>query len=335
MNSIFIQIMIALLQDIFAFVDQIIPSPINPLFPYTFSPKGLNNNDDAIITATTLATFNILSYNINNVSVNSSKHRLAIIHAILSSNSDIILLQETNVEWEKAINAAELQKFQYTHYHHPGPKDRAAGGLAVLSQYPLKNVKILDFSRDVDGSVFPAMIFDVDIPIQDKNSLSSSSHEATIHIANVHLRPPVNLDGSAQLDTARKTEPIRVKEAKELIKQSTNQRDATNFTKQPLDIIGGDFNENDNRGGLDYLQSLGYKDALHHVPRRKETHTWPFGNMLTLRKRLDHILWNTSPLTSTIKDIKLKCLNCGVLTGYEEGASDHQPVLARCEMLWY
>ena len=84
------------------------------------------------------------------------------------------------------------------------------------------------------------------------------------------------------------------------------------------------------------MQSLGYKDALHHVPRRKETHTWPFGNMLTLRKRLDHLLWsNTSPLTSTIDDddddikLKLKCLHCGVLTGYEEGASDHQPVLAR------
>ena len=155
-------------------------------------------------------------------------------------------------------------------------------------------MKILDFNRDIDGSVFPSMIFDVDIPIQDMNSLSPSSHEATIHIANVHLRPPVNLDGSAQLDTARKTEPIRVKEAKELVKQYTNQSDATNFTKQPpLDIIGGDFNENHNRGGLDYLQSLGYKDALHQVPRRKETHTWPFGKMLTPRKRLDHILWNT------------------------------------------
>jgi len=323
-NSV-ISIMIALLQDIFAFVDQIIPSPINLLFPYTFTPKDLYNNDDALDNMTT--SFNILSYNINNV----APHRLAIIHAISSSNSDIILLQETNVEWEKAINAAELQ-FQYTHYHHPGPNDRAAGGIAVLSQYPIKNVKILDFSRDIDGSVFPILIFDVNIPIKDKNSLSPSSHEATIHIANVHLRPPVNLDGSAQLDTARKTEPIRVKEAKELIKQSTNQRDTENLTKHPpQDIIAGDFNENDNRGGLNYLQSLGYKDALYHVPRRKETHTWPFGNMLTLRKRLDHILWNTtSPLTSTIKaGIKLKCLHCGVLTGYEEGASDHQPVLAR------
>ena len=328
--------MIAILQDIFAFVGQIIPSPINLLFPYTFTPQDLYNNDDAhnMTTSSTLATFNILSYNINNVAaVHSSRHRLAIIHAISSSNSDIILLQETNVEWEKAIIAAELQ-FQYTHYHHPGPNDRAAGGIAVLSQYPIKNVKILDFSRDIDGSVFPILIFDVNIPIKDKNSLSPSSHEyeATIHIANIHLRPPVNLDGSAQLDTARKTEPIRVKEAKELIKQSTNQRDTENLTKHPpLDIIAGDFNENDNRGGLNYLQSLGYKDALHHVPRRKETHTWPFGNMLTLRKRLDHILWNTSPLTSTIDDddIKLKCIHCGVLTAYEEGASDHQPVLAR------
>ena len=56
-----ISIMIALLQDIFAFIDQIIPSPINLLFPYTFTPKDLYNNDDAhnMTTTTILTAFNI------------------------------------------------------------------------------------------------------------------------------------------------------------------------------------------------------------------------------------------------------------------------------------
>jgi endonuclease/exonuclease/phosphatase (EEP) superfamily protein YafD len=75
---------------------------------------------------------------------------------------------------------------------------------------------------------------------------------------------------------------------------------------------------------------------LQYVPKRKETHTWPFmKNMWTLRKRLDHVLWRDDLLSVTNREgttksmLRLKCLGCGVLTGYETGASDHQPVLSR------
>ena len=57
-----------------------------------------------------------------------------------------------------------------------------------------------------------------------------------------------------------------------------------------------------------------------HSPDMQETHRWPFSFGTVLRKRLDHI---------TYQPESLECLGCGVLTGFETGASDHQPVMAR------
>ena len=184
----------------------------------------------------------------------------------------------------------------------------------------------------------------------------------TINIATVHLRPPVELDGTAKLDTARTTEPVRLQEVKELIRRSStacyyntsynrtnNQIDSRQYN---LDIIAGDFNEGDDATALTYLtKTLGYSNALQmHVPKRKETHTWPFifihnnyNWLVVLRKRLDHILWHNSPTLSVMSNnnvggsdvvleeysARLQCIGCGVMTGYEDGASDHQPVLSR------
>lgn len=343
--------MITLLRDIYAFAQQLIPSPVSLFIKYRFSPVDLaaidnhidNNTQRYASSSSKLATFDVLSYNINNVAAYSPTRRRQILRAIFTSGADIILLQETNQAWEDLLrdDATALQ-FQYNYFHHPGTNDRAAGGIAILSQYPLENVKILNFSRDVNGSVFPALICQVKIPIQ--SSTSTTTNHATINIANIHLRPPVNLDGSAWFDTARLTEPIRINEVKELIQRTQSERTPTTYNNSeqstPLDIIAGDFNEGDMAGALSYLASLGYIDTLQqHVPRHKETHTWPFmRNMCLLRKRLDHILWhNNGPLTITFNNnngalgcyVELKCHGCGVVTGYENGASDHQPVISR------
>ena len=347
--------MIALLQDIIAFAEQFIPSPITLFRAYQFSPADLAvghvclapgrsptwKDDDTI-----LSTIDVLSYNINNVAARSPTRVRRILRAIFSSGADVILLQETNPAWEDLIrDEATALQFRYSYFHHPGANDRAAGGIAILSQYPLGNVKILDFMKVIPGSVFPALTCEVKVPIEVHRageleilSDSSSIPTVTISIANVHLRPPVELDGSAWLDTARKTEPVRINEMKELIQSTASVKAesimASESDQHPLDIIGGDFNEGDNVGSLAYLVSLGYIDALQqHVSRSKETHTWPFArNLWTLRKRLDHILCHGSQLTTVeglACSIELQCLGCGVVTGYENGASDHQPVLAR------
>ena len=331
--------MITILRDIYAFAQQLIPSPINL---YRFSPVDLaaidhriDNNTQRYAPSSKLATFDVLSYNVNNVAAYSRTRSRQILRAIFTSGADIILLQETNQAWEDLLrdDAIALQ-FKYNYFHHPDTNDRPAGGIAILSQHPLENVRILNFSRDVNGSVFPALICQVKIPIQ--SSTSTTTNHATINIGNIHLRPPVNLDGTAWFDTARLTEPIRINEVKELIQRTQSGR--TQST--PLDIIAGDFNEGDMSGALAYLASMGYIDTLQqHVPRHKETHTWPFmRNMWILRKRLDHILWHKNgPLTITFNNnkgalgcyVELKCHGCGVMTGYEHGASDHQPVLSQ------
>ena len=171
---------------------------------------------------------------------------------------------------------------------------------------------------------------------KSKTSNLSSNPIVTINIANVHLRPPVDLDGTASLKTARKTEPIRTGEVKELIRRAALIKEEG--LSAPFHITAGDLNEGDNVGALRHLQILGYIDALQeYVPTSKETHTWPFmRNLWTLRKRLDHILWHEGPLATKFKEdgelgrsVKIQCLGCGVMTGYEKDASDHQPVLSR------
>lgn len=278
--------MITLLRDILAFADQFIPSPITLIRPYRFSPAdlaklGRGTRGDIVLGCAPLSsppsiTIDILSYNINNVAAYRPDRVRRILRAIFSSGADIILLQETNTAWEELLreDAVALQ-FRYTHFHHPGIRDRAAGGIAILSQFPLENVEILDFTRDsiIDGSVFPALICEVKVPMQSRHTVGETERVVTINIANVHLRPPVELDGSAWLDTARKTEPIRINEVKELIQRAASTKPGGILRNDlPVDIIAGDFNEGDNAGALSYLNSLGYIDALQqHVPRSKET----------------------------------------------------------------
>ena len=257
-------------------------------------------------------TFSLMQYNLNNVAVRCESRRGRVLHAIRTSNADVCLLQETNEEWQRCLRQLTGGKYGYEFFHHPGVHDRAAGGLAILSRYKMENIELVDIVKAVDGSVFPAVRCDVSVPTADGVQV--------LHIANIHLRPPVNLDGSAWLETARLTEPIRIGEVKFLLRSSDGS---------PPDIIAGDFNEGDSAGAIAHLRRLGYRDALAaFVPKHKETHTWPFWK-LTLRKRLDHVLWTSSRsiTTSGGATAKLKCCGCGVLTGYVD-ASDHQPVLS-------
>eukprot|EP00984_Skeletonema_dohrnii_P003801 scaffold1310_cov128-Skeletonema_dohrnii-CCMP3373.AAC.4 len=328
-----------LLRDIIAFSNQFFPHPIALLRSYRFSPADLaieSPTKDEQSSPTPLTTIDVLSYNVNNEAAHNPTRRRRILRAIFSSGAQIILLQETNPSWEELLREdAVALEFVYTYFHHPGPSDRKAGGSAILSQFPLDvdKIQMLDFSDKVSGSVFPLMLCDVSIPMipMRGSSITRTSTQGngnvTITIANIHLRPPVNLDGSAWLDTARKTEPIRINEVKEFIRRSQE-------SKRTIDIIAGDFNEGDDSGAIRHLIQEGYSNALsQYVPRSKETHRWNyFGRVWQLRKRLDHILWRSDALSSTrVEDCRLKldCVNCGVLSGYENDASDHQPVLSR------
>ncbi len=330
---------LTLLRDVLAFSNQFFPHPIALLRSYRFSPADLAIEPPAKDHQQPLTTIDVLSYNVNNEAAHHPTRRRHILRAIFSSGAQIILLQETNPSWEELLREdAVALEFAYTYFHHPRPSDRKAGGSAILSQFPLDydKIQMFDFSDNISGSVFPSMVCDVTIPIKpmmgSSRTVSSTkvcnSNTVTITIANIHLRPPVNLDGSAWLDTARKTEPIRIHEVKELLRRSQE-------SQRTIDIIAGDFNEGDAGGAIMHLISEGYTNSLsQYVPRRKETHRWNyFGKVWQLRKRLDHILRHSDVLSSTRREedcrLKLDCINCGVLSGYENNASDHQPILSR------
>ncbi len=216
------------LRDLIAFANQFFPHPIAILQSYSFSPKDLAIEPQPSIDEQLSSpspslprpTIDVLSYNVNNEAAHNPTRRRRILRAIFSSGAHIILLQETNEVWEELLREdAVALKYVYTYFHHPKSSERKAGGSAILSQLPIDmdNIQILDFSKKVAGSVFPVMVCDVSIPkhhlntssyVQRSSSSSRSNDDipVAITIANVHLRPPVNLDGSALLDTARKTE---------------------------------------------------------------------------------------------------------------------------------
>lgn len=108
--------------------------------------------------------------------------------------------------------------YPHVYFHHPKGRYQA-GGCAILSKYPLHDVKIIDCSstrhenvntkniaeiiqRQVYGSVFPSLVCTIEIPIsknqeeiedQSQNEHESKSDEKamTVKICNVHLRPPL------------------------------------------------------------------------------------------------------------------------------------------------
>lgn len=288
-----------LLQDVHNFLHQFLPSPLSMILRYRFSPADLAHCSKRLIDGEStnreisnssagdnsiLRTFDVLSYNVNNAAsskpnpVRDPTVRL-ILRAIFTSGASIVLLQETNLAWEKLLlDDAIALEYNHRYFHHPRngdkdrPPDRSAGGIAILSRFPLEEINVLDFTQDVSGSVFPALVCKALLPlsffeVKDEfyNTFPTLTNQnesnICIGIANVHLRPPVNLDGSAWFDTARKTEPIRLAEVKSLVRctMSNHSLDDSTTPKSELDIIAGDFNEDNFGAALSYLSTSGYK----------------------------------------------------------------------------
>ena len=252
----------------------------------------------------------ILTYNVESTSFANENKCEKIMNAIHLSKADIICLQETHLMWQNKLenDAWISNEYPYSYYNPPTQQFHASGS-AILSRFPIINAQVLDMTQRsnifVEGSVFPALFASLDI----SRHFHSDKSIISLNIMNVHLRPPLELNGSASLSTARNTLPIRKKELKMIINQYPN-----------LDFIAGDFNEHDGWNEMCSIVPDGVDALDEYVPAMKETHLWPFGIMLSLHKRLDHIIYGSR---------RWHCLKCGVLTGFERGASDHQPVLAR------
>ena len=250
----------------------------------------------------------VLTYNVDFASVNHPDKVQKIVSAICEANADIVCLQETNSEWESILK--KRIKYKHSFFHHD-TNSRPAGGSAILSKFPIKTSYIIH--SKIPGSVFPALFATLQVLSDDDNHTCS---HPTLRLANIHLRPPLELNGTASLSTARTTRSIRTQEL-QYYKSLTNSSSCN-----CLDLLVGDFNEQDtylNQMMIMKPNNCIWRNAVtEFIPTNKETHIWPFGYILSLKKRLDHIFYNTQTLV---------CNSCGVISGYEYGASDHQPII--------
>jgi len=154
----------------------------------------------------------------------------------------------------------------YKFFHTSG----GSGGQAIFSKEKISSYKLLNNDSDnIPGSWFPIGVYEVKI----------GNNKRKIRIVNVHLRPPLEENGTANLFSAWRTNPIRLEEVKYLESHLEEYKDSI-----PT-VILGDFNENDDNTALKYLEDLGYKDGLkENVPKGRETHRWPLW-IFTLKKK--------------------------------------------------
>lgn len=206
----------------------------------------------------------VLTYNVNYSFINKK-----VVSYLNKIDADVVCLQETNAEWEELIRKGVQDKYQHIEFRHSG----RAGGLAILSKYPI--IKI-DYLKNKFGWFRAALIH-----IQKGTE--------TIQLLSVHLRPPLSKKGWIGLNTYAKAQEIHINELNYFM---------GNFTPNLPTIILGDFNENDDGKAMQWLaKEKNYTDALRLFDKRTET--WRF---LILRGRYDHIAFNN----------KLNCIKARV-----------------------
>lgn len=225
--------------------------------------------------AVRLATFNV------NYGLRGDPGTVA---ALREAAADIILLQETTPAWELALRG----EFSQTHPHIGFLHHQAAGGLGVLSRYPVLETEILEPTV----GWFPAWRAVFDTPV------------GPLQVLQVHLRPQVS-DGGSFVWGYLTTDAIRRDELRDLVKRID--------PALPTAVVG-DFNAEPGDDALDWLAERGYASALAQYAPDATTWRWPT-TFMTLRGTLDHIFL----------DARLDALSAQVI---RKGRSDHFPVVS-------
>lgn len=209
----------------------------------------------------------LLTYNVNYSFINKK-----VVTIIDSINADVVCLQETNVKWEEIIRNGLQDKYPHIHFKHYG----AAGGLAILSKYPIIKINYL---RNEPGW-FPA------------EAITIKKEQDTIQLLNVHLKAPLTSKGRIGWNAYFKAQEVHIEELTQFMKKLN--------TNLPT-IILGDFNENDNGKTMKWLcDEMSFQDALPQFDKRSKTWRW-----IILRGRYDHFVFNNQFACSNAKVYKL------------------------------
>lgn len=214
------------------------------------------------------------------------------VDAVVSGSPDIVMFQETTKEWEHAL-VDGLGKRLPHHRWEETQGQWAAGGLGVMSRWPIKRLERLD-----GGEPFFAHRIVVDTP------------GGLIQLLNVHLRPPMS-DGGSWVVGYWSTREIREREARSHVAR---------LDLEMSTVIAGDFNEEDDGLAVGLFRSLGLQTALAKFHPDARTWHWPLSEKMTLRFRLDHVMY----------DGTFRAVDAGVITA---GHSDHFPVWVDLERL--
>lgn len=213
--------------------------------------------------------------------------------AVDEEQCDVLCFQETHKWWAALLDKELLATHKHVLHHLD---NSGAGGLSCYSKHDVRFVNMIDTHKEVDGSLFPAAQYEL------------TWNETKITLYNVHLRPPVHLNGSSGPFSMLETSPIRVQEVALIVEHMP--------TRQPA-ILLGDCNENDGMMALEHLtQKAGFDDALGLTDQY--THWWRLNSNYMVHKRLDHILFANG----------LTAVRCKVFDEEFGKGSDHFLVLA-------
>jgi len=225
---------------------------------------------------------NVVTYNVNY----ELDHPEAVAAFLSDCGASVICLQETHARWEAILRTALKEDYPHGTFHEWGQ----AGGVAVMSRYPLRNIRLLEPT----AGWWPALLAEVETPL------------GSVQVLNVHLKPPLAADGCVTVDAYCRAPDVHLREVAGFLDEV--DRDS------PL-IVAGDFNENQTGKAVRWLQEQGLTDALSIFDQRSKTWRWKTLLGIVLNDRFDHILFN-------------RALMCTGATVENVTASDHRPVRA-------
>ena len=232
----------------------------------------------------------VMSYNVNfGIAGDVSS-----IDAIDAAKADLVFLQETNDVWEQAI-VGRLGA-RYPHHRFDPPTDWVAGGMGVLSRFPIVTIDTLLAPKSF--SPFFAWRVVVDTPL------------GRIQVFNLHLRPPMS-DGGSWVVGYFSTRDDRLREI---------QHHLEAYDPKLPTLLVGDFNEEGDGKAVSLLVDRGFADAIGEFQGKRRTWEWTLQGGMTLSFQLDHILHDAHfvPVTAQI---------------VEAGRSDHKPIYADFERI--
>lgn len=213
------------------------------------------------------APFTLASYNVNFGTATVDGADAETLAALEKLDADVVLLQETTEDWERAIEGSLGHVYPHRRFHAPGRY--VAGGIATLSRHPILAEQLLPSPVDW----FPAQRVVVDLPT------------GPTQVLNLHLRPAIS-DGGSWVYGYFTTGHYRTTELESYLPALSS--------KLPT-VVGGDLNEEDRGGTLRLLADRGLANALPEVGSSAKTWRWRVSG-IDLAMRLDHVLYEQEQL---------------------------------------